>query len=90
MKVETWSVRSANSYDRHREALTSQYRHDNRVAPWAGTAFGVVQAVNTYEQHVKNVKGADRAERNMDKMVRGEFDKLDTTTLDQLNLVLAA
>ena len=84
------SVRSANSYDRHREALTSLYRHDNRVAPWAGTAFGVVQAVNTYEQHVKNVKGADRAERNMDKMVRGEFDKLDTTTLDQLNLVLAA
>lgn len=84
------SVRSANSYDRHREGLVNLYRHDNRVAPWAGTAFGVVQAVNTYEQHVKNVKGAGRAERNMDKMVRGEFDKLDTTTLDQLNMVLAA
>jgi hypothetical protein len=36
------------------------------------------------------VKGAGRAERNMTKMVTGEFEKLDAATLDQLNLVLAA
>jgi hypothetical protein len=52
--------------------------------------FGAMQAVNTYEHHVKTVKGAERAERNMTKMVRGEFDKVDATTREQLDLVLAA
>ena len=61
-----------------------------RVAPWANTAFGVLQAVNTHAHHIQTVKGAGRAERNMTKMVTGEFEKLDAATLDQLNLVLAA
>jgi phage/plasmid-like protein (TIGR03299 family) len=82
--------RTRGSYERHRDGLETLYRNDNRVAPWAGTAYGVGQAVSTYEHHIKNVKGAERAERNMTKMVTGEFDKLDTATMDQLNLVLAA
>lgn len=82
--------RSQTMHDSHRDTLNRLYRHDNRVAPWAGTAFGVVQAVNTYEHHEKNVKGASRAERNATKTVTGEFDKIDATTLTQLNAVLAA
>lgn len=34
-----------------RDALNRLYRHDERVAPWAGTGLGVVQAVNTYAHH---------------------------------------
>jgi phage/plasmid-like protein (TIGR03299 family) len=82
--------RAKTNYENHREGLDNLYRNDIRVAPWAGTVFGAMQAVNTFEHHVKTVKGAERAERNMTKMVRGEFDKLDASTLDQLNLVLAA
>jgi phage/plasmid-like protein (TIGR03299 family) len=82
--------RGQTNYDNHRDALQNLWDNDMRVAPWTGTAFGVLQAVNTYEHHVKTVKGAERAERNMTKMVTGEFEKLDASTLDQLNLVLAA
>lgn len=82
--------RGLTNYENHREGLDNLYRHDDRVAPWAGTAFGVLQAVNTYDHHVKTVKGAERAERNMTKMVRGEFEKLDLATREQLDLVLAA
>jgi phage/plasmid-like protein (TIGR03299 family) len=82
--------RALTNYVNHRDGLDNLYQNDMRVAPWAGTAFGVVQAVNTYEHHIKTVKGAERAERNMTKMVTGEFDKLDTSTMAQLSMVLAA
>jgi phage/plasmid-like protein (TIGR03299 family) len=82
--------RGLTNYTNHREGLDNLYRNDMRVAPWNGTVFGAMQAVNTYEHHVKTVKGAERAERNMTKMVRGEFDKVDATTREQLDLVLAA
>jgi phage/plasmid-like protein (TIGR03299 family) len=73
--------RAKTNYENHRDGLTQLWNHDQRVAPWANTAMGVVQAVNTYEHHVKTVKGAGRAERNMTKMVTGEFEKLDAATL---------
>lgn len=82
--------RGQTNWDNHRDGLDNLWNNDMRVAPWKGTMFGAMQAVNTYEHHVKTVKGAERAERNMTKMVRGEFEKLDASTLDQLNLVLAA
>lgn len=28
-----------------------------RVAPWRGTAYGVLQAANTYNQHEATVRG---------------------------------
>lgn len=70
-----------------RESLESLYGGDSRVAPWAGTAYGVVQAVNTYEHHERIVRGADRAERNMLRTVSGDFSRLDReswTTLDSV------
>ena len=48
-----------------RDALNRLYRHDQRVTPWAGTAQGVLKAVNTYEHHESTVRGATRPERNM-------------------------
>ena len=43
--------RSLTSADRKRDTLARLYRSDPRVSPWAGTAHGVLQAVNTYEHH---------------------------------------
>lgn len=73
------------------------WNSDPRVTPWKGTAFGVVQAANTYEHHLKAVRGGGtdedakrfvRAERNMDRAVRGDADALDTATLATLTRVL--
>jgi hypothetical protein len=61
-----------------------------RVAPWAGTAFGVVQAVNTYAHHEQTVRGAERAERNMLRTVTGAVDQLDRATLTTLDRVLGS
>lgn len=73
-----------------RAALERLYSHDDRVAPWAGTAHGVLQAVNTYEHHEGTVRGATRAERNMLRTVTGDFAALDMNTWKELALVLAA
>jgi phage/plasmid-like protein (TIGR03299 family) len=83
------SKRSTTMAQNKREALENLYAHDERVAPWAGTAYGVVAAVNTWNQHLQTVKGASRAERNMLNMVKGVHDKEDAATLATLQRVLA-
>jgi len=50
--------------DSKRDNLDRMYRSDPRVAPWAGTAHGVLQAVNTYDSHEGAVRGSNRAERH--------------------------
>jgi phage/plasmid-like protein (TIGR03299 family) len=74
--------------ERKRDALTRLYHHDQRVAPWRGTGWGVLQAVNTYVHHEGIVRGAERAERNMLNAVTGRTDDLDQQTLDTLADVL--
>ena len=81
--------RSKTIAENKRNSLNRLYRHDRRVAPWAGTAYGVVQAVNTYVHHEQTVRGADRAERNMDRAIHGQVDALDRETLATLTAVLA-
>ena len=81
--------RSLTMADRKREALKRLYAHDARVTPWAGTAHGALQAVNTYEHHEVTVRGSSRPERNMLRAVTGDFAKLDRNTLSTLNGVLA-
>lgn len=73
-----------------RAALERLYAHDDRVSPWAGTAQGVLKAVNTYEHHEGVVRGASRAERNMLRTVTGDFRDLDMHTWKQLCEVIAA
>ncbi len=75
--------------DRKRETLEQLYRHDPRVAPWAGTAHGVLQAVNTYEHHAGVVRG-DRVERNNLRTVTGGFGELDRRTWKTLEPLLSA
>jgi phage/plasmid-like protein (TIGR03299 family) len=72
-----------------RDELNRLWNHDERVAPWRGTKWGVVQAMNTFTHHSGIVRGADRPERNMLRAVTGGVDALDLSTLDTLNAVLA-
>jgi phage/plasmid-like protein (TIGR03299 family) len=75
--------------DRKRGTLELLYRADPRVAPWTGTAHGVIQAVNTYEHHEGTVRG-DRAERNNLKTINGDFGTLDRRTWQTLRPLLTA
>ncbi|WP_226963062.1 DUF932 domain-containing protein [Streptomyces mimosae] len=74
--------------ERKRESLTHLWKNDARVAPWRGTAFGVVQAVNTYAHHGQVVRGATRPERNALRSLTGDFDQLHHRTLVSLSRVL--
>ena len=82
--------RALTSVLRKRDAVERLYARDDRVSPWAGTAYGVIQAVNTYEHHEGAVRGATRAERNMFKTVRGDFAHCDRESWRALKEVLGA
>ena len=73
--------------DKH-NVMNALWRNDNRVAPWKNTAFGVLQAANTYAHHHMNVRGATRAERNTERMVEGKVDALDREIMTMLNKAL--
>jgi phage/plasmid-like protein (TIGR03299 family) len=81
--------RSRTMAENKQDTLNRLYRRDLRVAPWAGTAYGVMQAVNTFIHHEGIVRGSERAERNMLRAVSGKVDELDTSTVSMLRKVLA-
>lgn len=73
-----------------REKLDNLYRNDMRVAPWAGTVFGVLQATNTFDHHEATVRGeVSRGERNTLRTIEGDQAKSDARTLRLLDLVLS-
>ena len=80
---EKKGVRS--SAPRKREEIITLYRQDERAAPWRGTAFGVLQAFNTWQHHVATVKGAEtkgRVQRNFDRAITGVGAKFDAEILE--------
>lgn len=83
---EDASKRAESLGTEKREKLSRLYLHDERCAPWKGTAFGVVQTVNTYAHHETTVRNVPRGERNMENTLMGKFDALD---LDTTNKILA-
>ena len=83
------SKRALTMADNARSLLTGLWNHDNRVTPWRGTGWGVMQAVNTYAHHNSIVHGGNRLEKNMLRAVSGNVDKLDTDTLGTLRKVLS-
>ena len=67
-----------------RESLNGLLHSDDRVEPWAGTAFGVLQAFNTWNAHEGIIRGnVHRAERQYE-------NKLTHKTADQDRETLAA
>jgi phage/plasmid-like protein (TIGR03299 family) len=81
--------RALTNAENKRITLNKLYTNDIRVQPWAGTAHGVLQAVNTYEHHENSTRGIARGERNMLRTVTGDFDTLDRQTWQTLEDVLA-
>lgn len=75
--------------EKKRDTLWRLWRNDERVAPWRGTAFGVLQAQNTFEHHEIGSRGMSKAERNMLNAVNGKTEAADASTLEKI-LSLAA
>jgi phage/plasmid-like protein (TIGR03299 family) len=67
-----------------RDTLWRLWRNDERVAPWRGTGFGALQALNTYNHHEQNVRGMSRQERNMLNAVNGQTEKADAEALTMI------
>lgn len=57
--------------------LIQLWRHDTRVAPWQGTAYGVLAAANTFEHHFAETRGRSKAERNTENTVMGRWSAID-------------
>lgn len=71
--------------DKKRQELWGLWRNDLRVAPWKGTAFGAVQAFNTWNQHFAIVKkGVARDVRNMENVLSGKLGNADKQVLEVL------
>lgn len=80
-----------------RDALKNLYNNDLRVSPWAGTAFGVLQATNTYNAHLQTVRGGGdmdagvfRGLRNMENALMGVTEKADAEVLSLIEQLVAA
>lgn len=77
-----------------RDQLVRLYRHDHRAAPWQGTAWGVLQAHNTWQHHLATVRGVGkdgvgRGLRNQENAISGKTEQLDREVLRTLELVTA-
>lgn len=72
-----------------RDTIWELWQSDERVAPWRGTAFGALQAMNTYAHHAVIPRGQTRAERNMSNAVTGKTEAFDADNLQKI-LALAA
>jgi phage/plasmid-like protein (TIGR03299 family) len=68
-----------------RNDLLSLWRMDERVAPWKGTAFGAVQAFNTWNHHFATIrKGVPRGVRNMENVLNGKLHDGDVEVVEVL------
>ena len=74
--------------DNTRLVLRNLWKDDERVAPWKGTAYGVLQAVNTYRHHFRPTRGGTVvAERNMLDVLTGKTGGADIQALNLLTSV---
>lgn len=76
--------RGATVAIKKRDALHKLWESDPRVAPWGGTAYGALQAVNTWQHHMQTVRGGNRAERNMMRAVTGDATRADVDTVSRV------
>jgi phage/plasmid-like protein (TIGR03299 family) len=81
--VNEVSATVATKAQNKRNAIFGLYKDDERVAPWAGTALGVLQAFNTYNHHFGSTV-AKRTERNMMNVLNGKTEQADNEVLKTL------
>ncbi|MDD7936742.1 DUF932 domain-containing protein [Actinomycetospora straminea] len=79
------SKRSKTMAAEKRSQLDNLWRFDARVEPWSGSAWGALQAVNTWGQHIRGTRGAtQRAERNAIETIDGSVEAADAEVLKVL------
>lgn len=83
------TTRGLTLAENKREELWSLWTTDDRVTPWNGSAFGAYQALNTYRHHVANIRGMERAERNMLNAVSGKTEAEDAEELKKILSITA-
>ena len=96
-ETEKANARAVTLSENRRESLTELLKSDPRCAPWNGTGWGIVQAVNTFDQHFSsvhsggndaaNVKQQMRWQRSILNTLNGDLDK---RTDDVTGMVMAA
>jgi hypothetical protein len=70
-----------------RDQIVSLYRTSPMVAPWTDTAFGFVQAFNTYNNRQRPVRGALRVERTFERVLSGSMADADAASVGALEKV---
>ncbi len=71
-----------------RDQIVGLYRSSPMVSPWVDTAFGFVQAVNTFNNRERPVRGALRIERTFERVISGSLADADTASVNALENVL--
>jgi len=89
INTETVAKQAISRVENKQERLKEMYKNDPRVAPFTGTALGVLQAFNTYNQHMVG-KDATRAERNMFNALTGKVESSDNEVYKVLVDVVGA
>lgn len=74
----TATARTRDNASRRRHHVRRLYTHDPRVAGWHGTAYGLVQAVSTYELWETPRRG-DRGEKILGGLFAGATTKAAST-----------
>jgi len=82
--------RSLTMADTKRGEITKLYRYDPSAAPWNGTAWGVLQAHNTWAHHKQTVRGSSRTQRNREAALTGSITAQDDVVLKVLAELQAA
>ena len=71
-----------------RGSLQFLWKEDARIGEFKGTAWGVVQAFNTYNQHFTSSRKAHRAERGFLNALTGKTETADNLVMGALSSVL--
>jgi phage/plasmid-like protein (TIGR03299 family) len=66
------SKRAITISENRRATLTNLWKSDVRVKPWAGTGWGIVQAVNTFDQHFSSIHTAGDTDNSVKQLARWE------------------
>lgn len=77
------NARSITNADSRRTDITRMYVRDPRAATWQGSALGVLQAFNTWDQHERDGV-TNPFERRIVNNVNGDTAKMDNGVLDTL------
>lgn len=82
-KQTAGNKRAQTIAENKRAAIAQMYIHDPRAAQWQGTALGVLQAFNTWDQQEGNQDGS-KVERQMLNTLNGAVEKFDHLVLNTL------